>query len=476
MARASEDLIRALWPLPGGNTRYLHTLDRILKWAASTSELTFDSAKAWFMSEYNVSEGTCDGYLRVVMTLGALESQGEGRLALTPLGQQIIQAEGEAKARIVAERFMRDYLAFPEVLTVYAQATGPIHLKEMVEALQPQFPRWTSEAQFEYRALWLLSTGCLRQDRGRYYEITKFGRAMAVQFPPAIKIQSPLPPEAEPKPPEPEKPALSMADEAASLIADLEEAAIDSQNPEHLEQSVAEAFEFLGFSVDQLGEPGDTDVLVRANVGPESYTVIVDAKARRDGKLQSLEVYTLQEHLRNNAADYAVVIAGRFAEGKVVRHAQENGVVLLSVPILNDWLRLHAHTPLNLSEYRPMFTTPGLLDDLPATLIATAEEHERWAHLLVDLVELIEETYEHGLNQLLPSDQLFAMLVTRMRGVRYPRQHVQEAIALLTHPAVRAALGDDETGISLAMKRSTLVQALRAMADQIEMVEAEIEV
>ena len=60
---------------------------------------------------------------------------------------------------------------------------------------------------------------------------------------------------------------------------------------------------------------------------------------------------------------------------------------------------------------------PGLAEDSPLTLESTTEGRQQWAHLLVDLLELIEETYEHGLNQFLPSDQLFAMLVTRMRSV-----------------------------------------------------------
>jgi len=267
-----------------------------------------------------------------------------------------------------------------------------------------------------------------------------------------------------------------MIDEATRLVAELEKAATDSQSPEHLELAVAEAFEFLGFAVDQLGESGDTDVLVQANIGPESYVVIVDAKSRKAGKLQTLDAYTLHEHLRNNEADYAVVVAGSFAGGKVIRQARDNDVVLLSVPVLSTWLQLHSRTPLNLDEYRVMFTVPGLLDDPPAALISAADKRDQWAHLLVDLIELIQETYEHGLNQTLPSDQLFAMLVTRLRGVRYPKQQVQEAIALLTHPAIEAALGNGETGISLAMNRATLVQALRALADQIETAEAETEV
>jgi predicted transcriptional regulator len=450
-------------------------LDRILKWAASTSELTFDKAKAWLMSEYNVKENTSGSYLRVVITLGALETQREGKLVLTSLGRRILETEGKDKAKIVVERFMRNYLAFPEVLGVYAQADGPVHLKEMVEALQPAFPRWTSDAQFEYRALWLLSLDCLRQVRGRHYEITELGRTIAAQFPAMVEISVPSPSQPEAEQPGPVEPA-PMADEATRLIAELEKAATDSQSHEHLERAVAEAFEFLGFSVDQLGESGDTDVLVQANIGAESYVVIVDAKSRKDGKLQILDAYTLQEHLRNNEADYAVVVAGSFAGGKVVRQAKDNDVVLLSVPMLSVWLRLHSRTPLNLDEYRVMFATSGLLDDLPAALISAAEKREQWAHLLVDLIELIQETYEHGLSQTLPSDQLFAMLVTRLRGVRYPKQQVREAIALLSHPAIEAALGDDETGISLAMSRGTLVRALRALADQIETAEAETEV
>jgi hypothetical protein len=426
------------------------------------------------MSEYNVRQGTSGGYLRVVMTLGALETEQGGRLALTPLGRSILAAQGEAKARVVVENFMRDYLAFPEVLGVYALADGPIHLTEMVEVLQPKFPRWTSEAQFEYRALWLLSAGCLRQVRGRHYEVTDLGREFHTRFPPTGEIDVLSRPSTEEEQPAPGEPLLEE-DELGCLIAQLEDAATDSQAPEYLERAVAEAFEFLGFSVDQLGESGNTDVLIRAHICPGTYAAVIDAKARRDGKLQDLEVYTLQEHLRGNAADYAVVVAGRFAGGKVARHAKENGVVLLGVPVLSAWLRHHARTPLNLDEYRAVFSMPGLLDDLPPAVKSAGDKREEWAHLLVDLVELIEETYEHGLTQTLPSSQLFAMLVTRLRGVRYPNQQVREAIALLTHPAIEAALGDGDAGISLAVDRGTLARTLRTLADLIETTEAETE-
>jgi predicted transcriptional regulator len=471
MSKKSAKLIPALWPLPGGNSRYLNTLDQILKWASNTPETTRDKFSTWMATQYNASK-SAGGYLQVVLKLGVLESHSDGKLTLTPLGKKILEAEDEAKAKIVIDRFMRDYLAFPEVLAVYAQANSPIHLKEMVEALKPQFPQWTSEAQFEYRALWLLSLGCLHQAKGRYYEITDLGKAVAMQFPPSIEIRAgpPIEPGQGKKGP-PQLP--SMPNEETQLIAELEAAATDSQAPDRLERAVARSFEYLGFAVDQLGGSGETDVLVWANIGPESYTVVVDAKARSSGKLQNLEVYTLKDHLHKNEADYAVVVAGSFAGGKVINHAKDNQVVLLSVPVIGAWLQLHAHTPLNLSEYRAMFTTPGLVDGLPAVIKSAAEKQQQWSHLLVDLIELIQETYEHGLTQPLPTNQLFAMLVTRLRGVRYAEQEVQEAIALLVHPAFKAALGTVETGIALAMNRHTLAQTFRALADQIETAEAE---
>lgn len=475
MTKASDKLIRSLWPLPGGNKRYLDTLDRIVRWVAATESPTREAFNEWLMAQYNVSDGSVNGYFRVVATLGIFEEGHDGVLTLTSLGEKIAKAEGEAQAMPVIERFLKDYLAFPEVLAVYDQADGAIHLSEMVETLQPQFPRWTSQAQFEYRALWLLSLGCLRQVEGRNYEITELGERIADEYPASVDIEQPPQPESDEEVEEEEAEASALVTEAQQLIADLEEAATDSQNPEHLERAVAQAFEFLGFSVDQLGETGDTDVLVRASIGPDSYTVIVDAKARGDGKLHTLEVYTLQDHLRRNEADYAVVVAGSFGGGKVRRHAEDNGVVLLSVPVLAVWLRLHATTPLNLDEYRAMFETPGLAEGIPLTVESAAEGRQQWAHLLVDLLELIEETYQHGLNQLLPSDQLFAMMVTRMRGVRYPRQQVEEAIALLAHPALGAAKGDASAGMSLAMNRETVVRVLRALAERIETVEAESE-
>ncbi len=472
MIRQQHKKVSSLWPLPGGNARYLDTTDRMLKWVAAQDAPTRDDLLQWFHEKYNVSRRSIPGYISVMTQLGVIKIDGN-RVQLTSFGEKVMQAEGEEKARLVAQRFLQNYVGFPEVLAYYNQANKPIHLIEMVEGLKPEFPQWTSESQYEYRALWLLSLGCLRQVKGREYKITEFGRRMLAEYL-GTKPQSkpePSPPPPPPKPPCPETPSPVEA-----LVQELEEAAMDSAHPKRLETAVARAFQYLGFSVDQWGETGETDVFLKANVGERAYSVVVDAKSRNRGKLQDLPVTALLEHKENNQADYVVVVAGGFAGGRLLRDAKNNDIVLLSVSMLAKWLRLHEKTPLNLEIYRAMFEQPGELKYLPAAIVAASEERLAWAALIVDMLALIEETYEHGLTKPLTAENLFSMLVTRLRGVRYPMEQVEGILHLLTHPAIGAMIGDSESGVTLAMSRATLANVFRTLANQIEIKEPETEV
>jgi hypothetical protein len=449
----------------------------MVKWVASTPDVTHDKLNEWIQSQYGAKEATATSYARVVFTFGALEVKpGQDFVTVTSLGRKVLEAEGQSKARVVVERFLQDYLGFREVLAVYNRSEDAIHIKQMVERLQPYFPRWTTAAQYEYRALWLLSLGCLHQEHGRYYSITEFGKELADLYPPIRDIDAEPPPTKGKVEPDDIKAVAGIEEEldiADRLTQELAEAAIDSQNPQRLEQSVAEAFEFLGFSVDHLGASGETDVVVRANIGEDSYVVVIDAKARSGGKVEDLNVFTLLDHRKENQADHAVVVAGDFASGKVASHAADNGVLLLTVPLFGQWLSLHAQTPLNLAEYKTIFASAGLLKELPDAVELAAENRKKWGQLLVDLTELIRETYyEQGLLEPLPKDMMFYMLATRLGGVRYSKKEVQQAVDFLTHPAVDAMLADDD-GVSLVMDRPTLARALRALADRIETVETE---
>ncbi len=392
---------------------------------------------------------------------------------VTEFGRQIMEASGENKALLVVERFMRNYLAFPEMLAIYANAQEPLHIRSVIETLQPHFTQWTADAQFEYRALWLLSCGCLSQVKGRYYQITDFGRRVAEIHCSLPSIVSATSIDAITETKVASTTSNATKSTVQTLVDFLETSALNSQSPERLEQAVAEAFEYLGFSVDQLGDTGETDVLIRAITGPGNYSVVADAKTRKDGKLNDLEVYTLLDHKKKNDADHAIVVAGDFAGGKVTRHAQDNGIVLLPVRVLSDWLRLHELTPLSLDEYRIMFADSGLRTALLPQLKLASEQKLHYARLIVDLMDLIQETYHHGLFQPLPSTQLFAMLVTRLRGVRYSITEVEATLDLLCNPAISTLQGSKQDGITLGMNRKTLANALRALASLLEKDEAD---
>ena len=115
-----------------------------------------------------------------------------------------------------------------------------------------------------------------------------------------------------------------------------------------------------------------------------------------------------------------------------------------------------------------MFQMPGIVQELPSDLTLAAQKREKWAQLVTDLMELVHEMYQHGLSLALPCDQLFTMLATRLRGVRYSKQEVQDAINLLTHPVFGCALGQGDIGISLAMNTHTLSQTLHSLADLLQ--------
>ena len=181
---AETKLIQGVWFLPGGQEQYLATLDQIVGWADSSELPTRASFGEWLKGQFNVnSDKTVAGYLQVVTALGMLDKAKNGVLSISTFGQQFLDLADDGKTRLILDRFMTAYLAFPEVLGVYRSAAEPVYLEALMTTLQPYFPHWTSSLQYENRAMWLLSLGCLRQVKGRSYELTDFGREIALQYP-----------------------------------------------------------------------------------------------------------------------------------------------------------------------------------------------------------------------------------------------------------------------------------------------------
>jgi hypothetical protein len=467
------ELIQGVWHLPGGKGKNLDTLVEFLTWLQARAATTRQDTVDWFQERF--SAGKSSPYaLYQIRDLGVaeLERGKNAAVRLTDLGRAVLQGDPETRARLVADQFMMQFAATREILALYTASAEPVGLREVHKRLGQQFPTWTTPIQFGERLAWLDCLGLLSCVTGRTYRITDLGRQFSEKYPPAAAgppgsgtvTQPPGNDGVVVAPPAP--PATTVD----AVIRELREAAVDSGKPKRFEAAVGSAFEWLGFAVTPFGESGNTDVLVTAEVGNEPYSVVVDAKARGAGKVDSLDLLNLKDHKAQNEADHVVVVAGSFAGGKVAGHAVEHGVTLLPLAALEEWLRLHDSWPQDLVAYRTVFAVKGVVESLPAALRGVAEERKRWGRLLAEVVDLLSDTYSHGLVKPLTAEMIFNMLVTRLRGVRYPEKDVASTLQLLAHPVV-GALAVKDGGYILVMSRDTLALRLRRLAEEVEVLD-----
>ena len=193
--------------------------------------------------------------------------------------------------------------------------------------------------------------------------------------------------------PEADAPALAVVASHPQRIADgLTLAAVDSGSPARLEAAVAEALRFLGFEADHIGGPGRADVVAYAELGVDRYSIVLDAKSAGQGRVMEGQIdwVTIQEHQRHERADLSCVVGPAFAAGRLPERAREYRTRLLSAEQLAGVVRLHAETPLNLAELRPLFSDAPDLETVIRELRTAAAERARRGRLLRRLLETID--------------------------------------------------------------------------------------
>jgi len=454
-----QEVFQSLRPLPGGNSQYLGAINEMLSWIEERTYLDRIEFTERIISRYSAGRSSVSGYIQTLARLGFIHTNRSKNIELTDEGKVFIESSSEDQATRLASYLLQNFTAFEGVLEIYAKAEKPIHLNEVIEKLQPQFPNWATESSFEDRVLWLYSLKCIRPKQKRYYEITPFGKAIFLAHTSHFTDHASF--TAIPE-------SLEKADYLLSLSQELHLAARDSKSHSRFEFAVEAAFQSMGFETQHIGKNGDTDILLYANIGKDAYKVIVDTKSRHDGHLSDLSVHTLLDHATKHDANYTIVVAEDFAIGKVARHAIENNIVLLRVSLLDALIKQHTITPLNLEDYRAVFSFPGIIEDIPQSLRIGYQQKQKWGELLVDLSKLIRASYENGLNIPLPGNQLFPMLATWLGSPRYSQQELVDAIQLLTHPAIRCASGNNGEGIFLLGPQSSIANSLRKLADLVE--------
>lgn len=150
-----------------------------------------------------------------------------------------------------------------------------------------------------------------------------------------------------------------------NLLTDLRLASTDSANPNKFEKLLNEVFVELGFTSELLAKSGTTDILLTAPTAPKfTYTVAVDAKTNREGKITDnhIDFETLKEHKIKHSADYVVVIGKSFFGKRVVKRALANKIVLINIDVLEELVKKHYEFPLQAVEYLPLFQQSGEVD------------------------------------------------------------------------------------------------------------------
>jgi hypothetical protein len=157
----------------------------------------------------------------------------------------------------------------------------------------------------------------------------------------------------------------------ANLITKrLEETQFKSDFPTNFEEAIKDAFNFLGFEGELIGGKGDTDVLLTANIGHESFKVNVDGKTSKSGKIidRQIDWISLRDHKKKNKADFIVVVGPNFSGGNLEERADEYNISLIKTLDLIKLIEAHSKFPFTLTELKDLFAGEGdrssQLDDL----------------------------------------------------------------------------------------------------------------
>ena len=184
--------------------------------------------------------------------------------------------------------------------------------------------------------------------------------------------------------------AYAIKDSSINLISKLRATQYESRNPEEFESALKEAFNYFGFESELIGTPGDTDILLTANIGDETYRITVDGKTAKKGKILENQINwdSLKDHRKKNAADYTVVVGPSFSEGKLFERAAEHKIALLLTEHIIKLMEEHSRYPITLLDFKDLFTQMGNLSERVDDLL---EQNRRKYELLTKFKIILDE-------------------------------------------------------------------------------------
>jgi hypothetical protein len=175
-----------------------------------------------------------------------------------------------------------------------------------------------------------------------------------------------------------------------NIISRLRETQLKSDSPKEFEQTIQDAFDFLGFETELISGPGDTDVVLSANIGNGAYKIIADGKTSSTGKISegAINWDSLEDHKKKNSADFVVVVGPSFASGNLQTRADDHNVFLLKTDDLISLVEAHSEFPFTLTEIKNLFAGKG---DRSSQLYDILTQNEFKRNFLREFKSVIDE-------------------------------------------------------------------------------------
>ena len=454
----------SVWPLAGGGGIYLVSLRRVCMWVDEQGP-TDGKLREWMSEALQMSEKNADSAVRFLLKAGLIESKG-GRLCLDVAMRDWLDGR-ERETPLL--RIHGNFRYVGEMLAETTRLTSPEKLRESAAKYGL---RWETTAQVNHRLGWLKSGGFIEStDDGLL--ITAAGRAllgrMALEAPGvgatsvAFDAKPDIALEALAEPSTTTDGARTSKDESADgqgLAVELRDAATDSKRHDRFERAVQAAFDFLGFETELLAKSGTTDILLKASLGPDSYSVAVDAKTTGTGSLKNHQIdwEALTDHRRKHGADYSLLVGPRPADGNTFStRATRHQVAVLSAEQLADLYVQHSRSPLGLWEYRSLFAHGAAVD--VRDLQRQADDIERLRGLAAELCSVLDkECPRFGR---MNAGQLQVLLKVTDQG------QIQMLLETLSSPLLGVIRGDPDQGYLPATSRRVRKRRIALLADAI---------
>lgn len=239
------------------------------------------------------------------------------------------------------------------------------------------------------------------------------------------------------------------------IIQNLNDTQNKSDVPTEYEIALTDAFRFLGFQAKTIGGKGDTDVLLTANIGKESYKVDVDGKTSKNEKISDSQInwLSLKDHKEKNNSNFVVVAGPGFAGGNLEKRANEHNVSLLTTAELIKVLEAHSKYPFTLLELKDLFAEAGYLTEQVDDLLSQNLVRRSFLEKFKTIIEEIEKLQNTSVGYF-----TFESLAGRekIQEIEIELEDIENIIQLLRIPFINAISEIDKNKFVFTLEKRDL--------------------